>query len=95
MLIVIGIFAGAALRPIVPQAAPGPGYIQRNLLDTIQKSRKPLTFNQIVAKLEITNAPPSVIRSTRRALLGLVDDGKIIAIGRGGPREPFTYTVAP
>jgi hypothetical protein len=68
----------------------GPGYLQRWLLENIARSDKAMTFNEILvaAYPEDYGIPGrSVERSLRRALRGLIGDGKmgaVIALGEGG-----------
>jgi len=68
----------------------GLGRLQRALLGTILKQRRPLTFAEIRKML-----PLSVERSLRRALHGLVERGGLITIGEGGPADPYRYYFNP
>jgi hypothetical protein len=85
----------------------GPGYIQKYLTEMIFSSPNPLTFAEIMA---ITYPPDSLendlaktlgganvgaVRSLRRALKRLCDDGTIMPIGAGGRSDPHRYWLNP
>jgi hypothetical protein len=60
-------------------------------------------FMEPVTFAELMGEPPEhgcgfhadLIRSVRRALRKLLDDGWVMAIGAGGPRDPHRYCVHP
>lgn len=85
----------------------GPGYVQRYLTDLVLGSDKPMTFADILARAfpegsyeadmvkALGSGKVAAVRSFRRAMKSLVDDGTIIAIGEGGPGDPKRYWVNP
>jgi hypothetical protein len=84
----------------------GPGYVQQYLTRLVLGSEKPMTFADILARAfkegsyeadmtEALGGGFTLVRSFRRALKCLVDDGTIIAIGEGGPGDPKRYWVNP
>jgi hypothetical protein len=38
---------------------------------------------------------PQFIRSVRRALRKMIDDGAVVTVGKGGPGDPFRYCLNP
>jgi hypothetical protein len=85
----------------------GHGYIQDYLMKIILHSPDPLTFAEImaiafpegsyesdVAKI-IGESNVGSVRSLRRALKRLCDDGSIMMIGKGGRGDPHRYWVDP
>ena len=85
----------------------GHGCIQDYLMKMILRSPDPLTFAQIMAiafpegsyesdmaKI-IGGSNVGSIRSLRRALKRLCDDGSIMIIGKGGRSDPHRYWVDP
>jgi hypothetical protein len=75
----------------------GLGSEQRWLFRLIKKNPL-ITFAGIVEQTkgdDPRNFVPHVIRSWRRALRKMVDQGAIMTAGLGGPREPHRYYVDP
>jgi hypothetical protein len=85
----------------------GHGCIQDYLMKMILHSSNPLTFAEIMAiafpegSYEADMAKicggsnVGAIRSLRRALRRLCDDGSIMMIGKGGRADPYRYWVDP
>lgn len=80
----------------------GLGRLQRSLMMTIRRQRKPMTFEDIRAVIRQDNdleagteLQRSFERSLRRALQHLARDGLLIVIGGGGPGDPFRYFFHP
>jgi hypothetical protein len=79
----------------------GPGilqqYIFQQLTIAFRRNDTLLRFADLVAvaKGDEETFGPHFKRSLRRALLKMVDGGVVIAIGRGGPRDPHRYRISP
>jgi hypothetical protein len=82
----------------------GLGRLQRALFHTILQRRRPLTFAEIRAIAR--KAPKCWIdpkccmdltfeRSMRRSLQIMIRNGALIAIGAGGPTDPYRYFIHP
>jgi hypothetical protein len=70
----------------------GPGRMQRALFAEIRARGKPMTF----AEMRGGDKPdPDVERAARRALERLVQVGRLIRLGHGGPGDPFRYFIHP
>jgi len=75
----------------------GPGRLQRAIFSILRHNLKPMTFTEIMGPPPEHGCGfhPYFIRSVRRALRRMVDDGDVMAIGAGGPRDPHRYCVHP
>jgi hypothetical protein len=65
---------------------------QRAIWEIIMHRGKPVTFAEMCAG---ANLGASLESSFRRALHKMVKDGGLIAIGNGGPSDPFRYFIHP
>jgi len=78
----------------------GPGKLQRALWELILEHGKPITFAEIRVGLlqemgDDYRLRPSVVRSLRRALHRMAEDGELMAIDDGGRAEPYRYFIHP
>jgi hypothetical protein len=80
----------------------GLGKLQRALWEAILMHGKPMTFEDIRVVVRQVNGwdegeklPQPFERSLRRALHRMVKNDGLIAIGDGGPDEPFRYFIHP
>jgi hypothetical protein len=80
----------------------GLGKLQIALMASIRRHRKPMTFAdiraQIITDLDLkpnTKLRASFERSLRRALHKLSKKDMLLAIGDGGPSDPFRYFIHP
>jgi hypothetical protein len=78
----------------------GPGKFQRAAIAVIRRRGKPTTFAEMMWEDEDKDdhddrPPPSFVRSVRRAIHKLVEGGVLVAIGDGGPADPFRYFFSP
>jgi hypothetical protein len=71
----------------------GLGKLQRFLFGFI-KTHPLTTFAELLGG-DDGELAPHVIRSARRALRKLIDDGAVVTVGAGGPREPYRYSLSP
>src|SRR5262245_35350850 len=69
----------------------GLGKNQRLLFDIIRQGGRPKTWAEIRGE----RLDPTVERSARRALQRMGEDGMILAIGKGGPGDPYRYCIHP
>ena len=80
----------------------GMGKLQREIFGIILDRGKPITYTDIVARLcavEPSKVPliraSSLARNIRRAIHSMVGRGELIALGKGGPKEPHRYFFHP
>jgi len=79
----------------------GHGALQHNLANLILQSPDPMTFAEIAAvafppgSYEADISRVGRVRSLRRALRRLCDDGTIMKIGDGGRGDPYRYWLNP
>jgi hypothetical protein len=79
---------------------------QRDLQGMLIDHGQPMTFDEICAAIlrdtgdkislpTLKRLAPSFLRSLRRSLHTMVRDQQLLAIGAGGPGEPFKYYLHP
>jgi len=85
----------------------GPGHTQRYLLSIIGNASAPMTFADIFARVFPEDSHEAIfasmlggsnvgaVRSLRRALKKLCDDGAVLALGKGGRSDPCRYCLDP
>jgi hypothetical protein len=83
----------------------GPGYIQRNIFELLVRTKKPMTFAEIMTcayppgsfegdmAKTLGNSNVGAVRSLRRALHKMVKDGTLTAHGEGGRADPHRYYI--
>jgi hypothetical protein len=82
------------------------GSLERLMFTNIRDSAEPMTFAVLMESILASEGyngtfqmwredHASLLRSIRRALRSLIDKGFIIALGRGGRRQPFRYFLNP
>jgi hypothetical protein len=73
----------------------GLGWLQRYLLRRLQ--HQPMTFAELVNVVQPYKSGyrPYRERSMRRALIGLMNCGDVVATGYGGRRDPHRYSLSP